>query len=193
MLKLILLTRTRNWEKNMQSKFKLGLLSFASLVAVQAEALAVTSDQEMAAIAKIISLSKDIPAGDATFSVVYDPSSDASKADLESLKSLIGGGYSAPKHTFKLEEVPVSGIGSIGSKIIFLTDGLSAGDQSSALNQGVANKALTVTTSLPYVENGNCVLGVDVGNNVNIIMNGEAFGKSNLDFDAAFKFMIKEL
>lgn len=171
----------------------LGMLSLLSAVAFQADAVAATSEQEMAAIAKIISLSKDIPAGNTAFSVVYDPSSAESKADLESLKSLIGGGYKAPKHTFTLEEVPVSNIGSLSSKIIFLTEGLSAGDQSSALNKGVANQALTVTTTLPYVDAGNCVLGVDVGDSVNIIMNGGAFGQSKLNFDAAFKFMIKEI
>lgn len=173
--------------------FAVGMLSLLSAVAFQADALAATSEQEMAAIAKIISLSKDIPAGNATFSVVYDPASADSKADLESVKSLIGGGYKAPKHTFTIEEVPVSNIGSISSKIIFMTEGLSAADQTSALNKGVSSQALTVTTSLPYVQGGNCVLGVDVGDSVNILMNGSAYSNSKLDFDAAFKFMIKEI
>ncbi len=177
----------------MQRKYTLGMLSLLSLVAFQANALAATSNQEMAAIAKIISLSKNIPAGDATFSVVYDPNSAESKADLESLKGLIGAGYKAPKHNFKFEEVPVSNIGSVSSKIIFMTEGLSAGDQAKALDKGVANQALTVTTSIPYVQSGNCVLGVDVGDNVNILMNGASYAKSKLDFDAAFKFMIKEI
>jgi hypothetical protein len=188
---LIIIIRTG--KSTMQSKYKLSILSLFSAVAFQADALAATSTQEMAAIAKIISLSKNVPAGDATFAVVYDPSSEASKADLESIKGLIGGGYKAPKHNFKLKEVPVSNISSIDSKIIFMTEGLNAGAQTSTLNKGIEKQALTVTTNISYVQNGNCVLGVEVGDNVNILLNSNSFSKSKLDFDAAFKFMIKEI
>tara|TARA_R110000868_G_scaffold190862_1_gene434776 strand:+ start:73941 stop:74432 length:492 start_codon:yes stop_codon:yes gene_type:complete len=156
-------------------------------------AYAETSPQELAAIAKIVSLSKDIPAGDAAFAVVYDPSSAASNADLAAIKGLIGDGYKAPKHMFKLEAVPVDNVSGSSAKILFMTEGLSGDAQKKILTRGVANQALTVTTSLPYVEGGNCVLGVDVGSGVKIIMHSESYSASKLNFDSAFKFMIKEI
>lgn len=172
---------------------KIGLFSALSLFAFGLEAQAETSKQELGAIAKIISLSKDIPSGDATFAVVYDPASSTSMADLNALKTLMGASYKAPKHKLVLKEVPVGSIDGTSAPILFMTEGLSAASQQKTLDKGIANKALTVTTSLEYVDSGKCVLGVDVGSGVKIIMNSSAFNASKLNFDAAFKFMIKEI
>lgn len=174
-------------------KKKLMLLSALSAFAIASNAYAVTSEQELAAIAKILSLSKDIPSGEVTLSVVYNPSSDTSKADLDSLKGIIGSGYKGPKHNFTVSEVPVADIGSINSKVIFVTEGLSDASQASVHAKGIEKQSITVTTTLPYVENGKSVLGVKVDDSVNVLMHGDTFSKSGLKFDAAFKFMIKEI
>lgn len=177
----------------MNFKSTLGALSLVALMATSNQALAETSPQEIAAIGKIASLSKDIPAGDATFAVVYDPASAASKADLAAIKGIIGSGYKAPKHTFKIKEVAVGDVAGESAPILFMTEGLNAGAQKATLDKGIANKALTVTTTMPYVEGGNCVLGVDVGSAVSIILHSGSYAASKLQFDGAFKFMIKEI
>ena len=177
---------------NAKSKFMLGLLACTfSTFAWNAEAE--TSKQEFTAISKIISLSHDVPAGEVNFAVVYDPSSPASVADKDAVKGLIGDGFKAPKHTFKFSEVTSANAGSVNAPVIFLTEGLSEATQKAVLGKASSEKALTITTSLPYVEGGNCVVGVDVGSAVKIIMHGGAYKASNLKFDAAFEFMVKEI
>ncbi|MFT7144920.1 MAG: hypothetical protein ACI9TY_001315 [Alphaproteobacteria bacterium] len=173
--------------------YQIGFISALSLFSYGLEAHAETSTQELGAIAKILSLSKDIPSGDASFAVVYDPASSASMAELNTLKGLMGASYKAPKHNLIIKEVPIDSISSISAPILFMTEGLSASAQQQTLDKGIASKSLTVTTSLNYVESGKCVLGVDVGSGVKIIMNSASFNASKLNFDSAFKFMIKEI
>lgn len=175
------------------SKYMVGALSLATALTMSANVEAETSKQEFAAISKIVSLSHDIPAGEVEFAVVFDPASPASVADKDAVKALIGGGFKAPKHTFKFKEVAIGDVAGAASPILFMSEGLSADSQKQTLNTATSKKALSLTTSLPYVESGNCVIGVDVGGSVKIIMNGAAYKASKLKFDAAFEFMVKEI
>lgn len=152
-----------------------------------------TSAREIAAIGKIMSLSKSTPAGETTFAVVYDPSSKESTEDLQSIEAILGEGYRAPKHIFKFKKVAIEDLGKESFPILFMSAGLNEATQKNILTNGVQHSSLTITTTLPYVEKGNCVLGVDVGNAVSILLNSEAYNSSKLKFDGAFKFMIKEI
>ena len=165
----------------------------AGVVMVSQASFANTSGQEFEAMAKIISLSKDVPAGEVAFAVVYDPASATSVSDKDHVASIIGDGYKLAGHTFKFVAVEADSIGSISAPIVFMTAGLSAANQKSALANAKSRKAITMTTDLPAVKSGNCVIGVDVSDAVSIMMHGGAYQDSGLKFDAAFEFMVKEI
>lgn len=175
------------------SKYLLTTLGLAASFLISGNAWAETSKQEFTAISKIVSLSHNVPAGDVEFAVVYDPKSASSVADKDAIKALIGEKFKAPKHVFKFKEVPASEISGNASPILFMTEGLDEALQKSILDEAKSSKSLTLTTAIPYVESGNCVIGVDVGSTVKIIMHGGAYKRSKLKFDAAFEFMVKEI
>ena len=155
--------------------------------------MAEISQQELSAVGKIISLSNDVAGGAAEFAVVFDPSSAESVADKDKLQSLIGSAYKAPKHTFSFVAVPASDVANITAPVVFMTSGLSGDTQKQALANASSRKAVTISTDLSAVEAGNCVIGVDVGSSVRVIMNADAYNASGLSFDAAFEFMVKEI
>ena len=166
------------------------------MATVAPDSLAATNDQEFKAFAKILSLSKDVPAGDVTIGVVYDGSNGASQADLDAIKGIVGGGFKGAKHNITIEPIAAGELAAKGSgkKVLFVTEGLSAATQSEVHGVAKANRALTVSTDTTTVEGGNTILGVDVdGGSVKIIMNGNAYRDVGLSFDAAFEFMVQEI
>ena len=152
-----------------------------------------TSAKEFKAFSKILSLSKDVPAGSIELGVVYDASNATSKADFDAIKAMIGNGFKGPKHQITLKEVTPADIASSGTPVLFITEGLDAGAQGKAAETAKANKVLTVSTDMGCVESGNCILGIDVSKGVKVLMNGNSYRDSGLKFDAAFEFMVKEI
>ena len=181
-------------EKIKMKKWTARMLILSCVVLCTHLAGAETSQQEIGALAKVISLSKDVPAGDVAIAVVYDPANAVSQKDLESVKSFMEGGFKGPKHTFTAKAVAVSDVNSIaGDKLVFVTEGLDASTQVKVKDLAMNHKILTATTDMSCVENGNCLIGVDVSSGVSILMNAATYAASGLTFDAAFKFMVKQI
>ncbi len=168
-------------------------MALASSVLMSSTAQAEVNANELASMGKILLLSKDIAAGSVEMAVVYNPADAGSKADLDSIKSIIGGGYSAPKHTITIKEVTEDQAASANNPLVFVTSGVSAGAQAALKDNATSNKSLIVTSDMGCVEAGNCTLGIDVGSSVNITLNGSLYRDSGLSFDSAFEFMVKEI
>jgi len=166
-------------------------LLLAGMIAVAPLAASAMDQKELEAIGKILALSKDIPGGNVTVAVVYDGANAASNGEMEKIKGLIGGGFKAPMHTLTFKGVAAGGdLG--GAKVVILTEGLG-GAAAAAGNAAKSGKALCATASLAYVEGGNCMLGVDVGSSVKIVMHSKSIKDAGLQFDPALQFMVSEI
>jgi len=152
-----------------------------------------TNAKEFKAFSKILSLSKNLPAGRIELGVVYNASNATSKADFDAIKAMIGNGFKGPKHQITLKEVAPADIANSGTPVLFVTEGLDAGTQGKVAEIAKKNKVLTVSTDMTCVESGNCILGIDVSKGVKVLMNGNSYRNSGLKFDAAFEFMVKEI
>lgn len=171
---------------------KKSLLLGATALALSAvPAFAETNDKEIGAFAKILSLSKDVPAGNVEIAVVYDA---GSKADLDALQKIAGGGFKGPKHTITFKGVDAASAASAASsQVVWLAEGLGADAQAAVLGATKGKKVLTVSSDASVVEAGNAVLGVDIGSAVKIVIHSDNYKQSGLTFDAAFEFMVKQI
>lgn len=160
---------------------------------VSSFAYAETNKKEFETFSKIISLSKDIPAGSIQLGVVYEPNNLTSKKDFNSIKAIIGKKFKGYKHNITLKEITPAEISTNNTPVLFVTEGLSNNIQAKISAQAKASKALTVSTDMQCVEAANCILGIDVSKGVKIIINGKAYNDSGLRFNAAFEFMAKEI
>lgn len=164
-------------------------------VTLSAQAFAATSAKEMQVVGKATSFATTIDkSAPVKVGIVYDAANAASKADFDAVMGIIGSGLKAGKVTLVAEPIAAGEISAkAGSvQVLFVTEGMSSAyaDVSAAAK---ANKLLSISTDMACVESGNCLVGVDVGAGVKVLLNRAAVDAVGVEFDSAFKFMVKEV
>ncbi len=154
-----------------------------------------TSAKEMQVVGKATSFATTIDkSAPVKVGIVYDAANAASKADFDAVMGIIGSGLKAGKVTLVAEPIAAGEISAkAGSvQVLFVTEGMSSAyaDVSAAAK---ANKLLSISTDMACVESGNCLVGVDVGAGVKVLLNRAAVDAVGVEFDSAFKFMVKEV
>lgn len=149
---------------------------------------------EVETLGKILALSKDIPAGNVEILAVYDENNPTSQADLENFRRLVVQSQRAPKHILSVRGVTSAEVAAMANaKVVMLMAGLSKAKLNQIRAALEGRKVLTATTSLSYVESGNCILGMAVGDTVKVVVHRQTLQQSGLAFDMVFQFMVNEI
>jgi len=166
---------------------KLLLSAAAVSVFCAPSAYAETTQQEFAAISKIASLCQTFKGKGVEVAVVY---SNASAKSVKDKDSLVGFAKSA---NLKTTSVTVSKVSSSSANVIILADGLSATDFAKVKSSFAGKPVITASSDLTCVESGKCLLGVNVGSVVKLLVHSKTYSDSGLRFDPAFEFMVKQI
>lgn len=176
-------------------KKKILALSAVALAGFSVSAEAVTGKKEMQVVGKVAGFTSSIEKSKAVkLGVVFDAANATSQADFDAVKAIVGAGLKAGKLTIEFVPVAVSEISTKSASVdmFFVTEGLSA--KMAEINSvAKKDKKLTVSTDLTCVETGNCLVGVDVSSGVKVFLNRASVDATGIEFDSAFKFMVKEL
>lgn len=177
-------------------KLKLNFAKFIMLFGValfvNAVSFATPNEREISALTKIISMSKDIPAGKVDMAVVYDASVPESSESLNQLTTLMESMFEGPRHTISLVPITADSLFSVSKyKVVFLTDGLTEDVMQQIKRISIDNRILTMSTNLACVYNDTCVIGIEHDQFMNIILSNNVYKASKLRFNAAFKFIVK--
>lgn len=154
-------------------------ISVLSVSSVNAE----TSNQEFAAINKIASLCQSFKSSGIKVGVVYSPSNAESVKDKDSIISFDSSAVG----------VDIANVSSSDANLLILAGGLSLDDQSKVSTAVSGKQVITASTDLSCVESGKCMLGVDVGSVVKLLVDSNSYKNSGLKFDPAFEFMVKQI
>jgi len=166
---------------------KLLLSTIALSTVFSANVYAETSSQEFGAINKIASLCQTFKASGLKTAVVFSSSTVKSVNDKNSLI-----GY-AQSSNLNAKEVEMANISSTDANLVILADGLTSEDQAKVKSIFQGKPIITASTDLSCVENGKCMLGVDVGSVVKLLVDSKVYAASGLKFDPAFEFMVKQI
>ena len=162
---------------------KLLLSSLALSAATFTAANAETTNQEFGAINKIASLCQTFKASGIEVAVITS-SSATDTAAIEGFAKSSG---------LKVSTVDVANAGSTNANLIIVANGVSAADQDKVKAAFAGKPVITASTDLSCVESGKCLLGVDVGSVVKLLVNSDVYTSSGLKFDPAFEFMVKQI
>ena len=164
------------------------LLSAATVAVLYAPSVkAETSQQEFAAISKIASLCQTFKGIGLNVAVVY---SNASAKSVKDKDSVVGFAKSSNLNVTALD---ISKVSSASANVVVLADGLSATDFAKVKSAFAGKAVITASTDLSCVESGKCMLGVDVGSVVKLLVDSKSYSSSGLRFDPAFEFMVKQI
>jgi len=144
---------------------------------------------------KVLPLLNEKIKSPAVVGIVYDPSKPESKAEAESIKSLIDGGVMAPGG-IKLTSMLV-GVGEMkklsDAKLAFLSGSLSESDLDAAGKAAAMSNVLTFSTHLAYVKENKCVLGIVSKPSVQIFYSPIAADAGKISFAQAFIMLASQL
>lgn len=170
-------------------------LSALALCAMSLDANAATEAKEMQVVGKVAGFANSIDKSKPVqLGVVFDGANATSQADFDAVKGIIGAGLKTGKVTINFVPVAISELGSKVASVdmLFVTEGLS-GKMAEINSVAKNNKKLTVSTDMSCVETGNCLVGVDVSSGVKVFLNRASVDATGIEFDSAFKFMVKEI
>lgn len=144
---------------------------------------------------KVLPLLNEKIKSPAVVGIVYDPAKPESKAEAESIKSLIDGGVTAPGG-IKLISMLI-GVGEMkklsDAKMAFLSGSLSAADLDVAGKEAAMANVLTFSTHLSYVKENKCVLGIVSKPSVQIFYSPVAADAGKISFAQAFIMLASRL
>ncbi|MCP4394012.1 MAG: hypothetical protein GY804_07100 [Alphaproteobacteria bacterium] len=166
-------------------KLLLSTIAFSTAFSVSVHAE--TSNQEFGAINKIASLCKTFKSSGLKMAVVFSSSTSKSVNDKNSLI-----GY-AKSSNLKAKEVEMANIASTDANLVILAEGLTPQDQAKVKSTLKGKPVITASTDLSCVESGKCMLGVNVGSVVKLLVDSKVYTASGLKFDPAFEFMVKQI
>jgi hypothetical protein len=152
-------------------------------------AQAATTAKDVQVILKSIGFLTSKPLGDVKIAVVFDPANTASKADADSIKSLLDaakGGSVVPAASL----LAISQLSSLDSLAAVVADGVSPAGLEALAGVAKAKKILTISTDPTCARTGKCVLSVRSDPKVEILFNGAV---SSVEFLPNFRMMITEL
>jgi hypothetical protein len=158
------------------------LLSSIALSSITLNASAETTNQEFSAINKIASLCQSFKATGLQVAVIKGEGDDAQKID----------GY-AKSAGLTSSIISLADASSTTANLVIVASDVKAADHAQVATAFNGKKVITVSTNLACVESSKCMLGVDVGSVVKLLVNSQNYQASGLKFDPAFEFMVKQI
>jgi len=144
-------------------------------------------------IARSIGFLNNLPKGEETFTIVYDPSIQSSQDEARTLKEMFSKKKSIKGLKIRTQFVPIQHLSEIGApKFIFVASNL--GQHHAYINQiAQRNKTLSITLDRSCVESGNCILYINTDKRVDITVNKAAAERANIQFAPVFMVMVTTL
>ena len=165
----------------------------AALAAVPAPARADVTAKDVQVMARALGFTEKPPTGEVNIGIVFAPGNAQSAKEATDLQAMLGSGLKAGNLTLKPVMVKIDEIGAAGDVGAFLlTEGVGA-DASKLAAATKAKQKPCITTDIPQVQSGACVMGIKSEPKVEIIVNKAAAADSGIGFAASFRMMITEL
>jgi len=174
---------------------RLAIVAFALTMMISgAEKVhAEVSAKDMKVITRALGFLENKMSGDVKVGIVYNASDAASKADADSLKSLLGDGLSGKGMVLKPVMVSSSDLSSLSSTdIAFVASGMS-GHYDKIKDILASGKKFSVTTDRTCVEQGGCAMFVTTSPKVEIVVNKSVADATGVSFQSVFRMMITEM
>lgn len=158
------------------------LLSSIALSSLAISASAETTKQEFSAINKIASLCQSFKGTGIEVAIIKGSGDEANK--IEGFAKSAG---------LKSSVISLDNASSTTANLVVIASDVDASKYDQVTNAFNGKKVITVSTDLSCVETGKCMLGVDVGSVVKLLVNSSNYKASGLKFDPAFEFMVKQI
>ncbi len=173
-------------------KAKLGLLgaACAAMLTFAATDAYAIEERDVQVAARTFGFVDGMPSGTIEVAIVYDPAIAESSAEADELAGILGGGLKAGKHTLTSKKVAVGDVGSIGTKVAFVTAGMASHHQT-IFDSVKTKNVFTFTKDFSCLSSKLCVLAVETKPSVRIEISNDAATASGLAFGQALKMMVK--
>jgi hypothetical protein len=156
-----------------------------------ASAFAAVTPTDLQVAARALSFMERPLVGSVRVGILYAPNDPRSVREAEALRDLLGTGLKAGKLELKPLLVKIGDAATARVDLFFLTEFVSAAQASAA---GIAvRKVPCVTTDIPQVVSGACLMGVRSSPKVQIMINRAAAKDSGITFATVFRVMITEI
>ncbi len=131
----------------------------------------------------------------ATVAVIYNPAIAESKADAETIKSIIDNGLEAPGNVKLVAELTsTSELSKLSSvKIAFVAHRTPTTDYSAVGAAAASAGVLTICTDIECVKVNKCVLGVVSKPQVEVYYSPVAAEAAKINFSSAFTMLAKQV
>lgn len=167
------------------------VMLFSSLL--PSYAFADVTKKDFQVIARSIGFLNNLPKGEETFTIIYDPAISSSQDEARALKEMFSKKKSIKGLKIRTQFVPIQHIAEIGApKFIFVTSNL--GPHHGHINQvAQRHNSLSITLDRSCVESGNCILYINTEKRVDITVNKSAAERANIQFAPVFMVMVTTL
>jgi hypothetical protein len=162
------------------------------LISVASYAQEMVTDKDLEVAVRSLGFAYVLEKSDFNIEIVADPSVPASSSEASRLHELIKNTRTFAGRIVNAQIVPVSGMGSTGGKVAYVTHGLDK-DFDAILDKAKAGKILTFSTDFHCVESSKCVMGVTGQNIIKIEISRSAAAASGVEFSQALKLMVGEV
>lgn len=169
-------------------------LALMALVAVSpfARPAAAVTAKDIQVAARSVAFLSNPPSGTVQAAIVFDPANADSKAEAESVKSLISQFPKAGGATLSPVLVPSDQLGQLAGKgVVFMASGV--GNAAAVFDAAASNGVPTLSIGESCVRAGHCVVGVVTSPKVQILVNKSAAEAASVSFKSAFLMMIQEV
>jgi hypothetical protein len=156
-------------------------------------AFAEITAKDLQVMIRAIGFLQPAPMGNAALVVVYDPSVQESAAEASQIQTLLADGYSSQGMVLHPKLVNASAVTSFPTgSIVFVTSGIGY-CHSSVARSAREGGVLTMSLDRTCVEKGDCVLYVNTGSRVEIVVSKAAAEAANVQFKQTFMLMVTTL
>lgn len=173
-----------------RSQGLLAAVPLCALILAPSAAGAVTQNELLVA-ARALGFIENSPKGDVQVGIVYSPASGRSSEEARALHKLIGNGLRVGAITLKPVLVPLNAAASADVRLFFLMSDI--GSAAAAIADVTKTKRIPcVTTDIPQVRSGACMMGVRSEPKIEILVNRAGAQSSGVSFATVFRMMITE-
>lgn len=168
------------------------LLTLGVVLVPSDPARADVTPKDLQVMARALGFTEKPPTGEVTIGIVYAPGNPQSAKEAEDLQKLMGDGLKAGAMVLKPTLVKIDEVAGADVGAFLLTEGVGA-DAGKLAAATKAKQKPCITTDIPQVQSGACVMGIKSEPKVEIIVNKAAAADSGIGFAASFRMMITEL
>jgi hypothetical protein len=169
------------------------LAALACFFFLTSAARADVTKTDMQVVARALSFVSDPLSGTVRVGIVYAANSPRSVRQAQALRNLLAAGLRIGTVELRPVLIESAGIANADVDLFFLTEYIPADETPALPGDGARRPTLCVTTDIPQVRSGACIMGVRSQPKVEVFVNRAAASASGVTFSTVFRVMITEL